>query len=132
MSRVCVYVCFAALTILLRACRTENANLKKLKKAQEQALAEIAQKKEEVSRFCEEEKLRAIQWCEEQKQSIEKERRVAAKQARDMKLKAGSSPAVPIRKERAEMEALQATIEKMKVDHDAAAKKWKTNENRCV
>ena len=30
------------------------------------------------------------------------------------------------------MEALQATIEKMKVDHEAAAKKWKLAEARCV
>ncbi len=30
------------------------------------------------------------------------------------------------------MEALQATIEKMKVDHEAAAKKWKLAEARWV
>lgn len=36
------------------------------------------------------------------------------------------------RKEKAEIEGLQATIEKMKVDHEQAAKKWKLSENRCV
>ena len=36
------------------------------------------------------------------------------------------------RKEKAEMEALQATIEKLKVDHEAAAKKWKLAEARWV
>jgi hypothetical protein len=46
---------------------------------------------------------------------------------RDSKQRAGS---VSIRKEKTEIEALQATIEKMKVEHEAAAKKWKANENR--
>jgi hypothetical protein len=44
-----------------------------------------------------------------------------------MKLK---TAAPPIRKEKAEVEALQATIEKMKVDHEQALKKWKLNEQR--
>ena len=34
------------------------------------------------------------------------------------------------RKERAEVEALQATIEKMKVEYEAARKKWKVAERR--
>ncbi len=58
--------------------------MKKLKKQQEQALAEIIQKKEELNKYCEEERLKTIQWCEEQKQSIEKEKRTAAKQVRSI------------------------------------------------
>jgi archaellum component FlaC len=34
------------------------------------------------------------------------------------------------RTQKAEIEALQATIEKMKSTHDTAARKWKTTENR--
>jgi hypothetical protein len=41
-------------------------------------------------------------------------------------------PHVSHRKEKAEIEALQATVEKMKVDHEQAAKKWKLTENRSV
>ncbi len=60
--------------------RAENVTLKKLKKQQEQALSEIIQKKDEMNKFCEEERLKTVQWCEEQKQIIEKEKRTAAKQ----------------------------------------------------
>ena len=34
------------------------------------------------------------------------------------------------RKERAEIEALEATVEKLKVEHEAARKKWKATEKR--
>ncbi len=37
---------------------------------------------------------------------------------------------VPIRKEKAEIEALTATVEKMRLDHDAALRKHRANENR--
>ncbi len=60
--------------------RNENNSLKKLKKQQEQALTEILQKKEELNKYCEDERSKTIQWCEEQKQNIEKEKRTAAKQ----------------------------------------------------
>ena len=58
-----------------------------------------------------------------------KSRRSDAKQARESRQKA-SSNAPPIRKEKAEMEALQATIEKLKIDHDLLNKRSKLNENR--
>jgi alkyl hydroperoxide reductase subunit AhpC len=41
-------------------------------------------------------------------------------------------PNISHRKEKAEIEALQATVEKMKVDHEQAAKKWKLTENRSA
>jgi hypothetical protein len=113
----------------LETYRNENANLKKLRKQHEAGLADLLAKKEEMLRHCEEERARTIAWCDEQKQAAEKERRIAAKQARESRQKAASG-APPIRKEKAEVEALQATIEKMKVSHEAAAKKWKLNENR--
>lgn len=37
---------------------------------------------------------------------------------------------VVCRTQKAEIEALQATLEKTKATHDTAAKKWKTTENR--
>lgn len=36
------------------------------------------------------------------------------------------------RKEKAEIEALTATIEKMKIDHDGVVKRLKVNESRWV
>jgi hypothetical protein len=55
-------------------------NLKKLKKQQEQGLAEIVQKKEEIHKYCDEEKRKTLQWCEEQKGLIDKEKKALAKQ----------------------------------------------------
>lgn len=48
-------------------------------------------------------------------------------QARDIRNNATVGPS---RKERAEIEALQATVEQLKVDHEQAMKKWKTNATR--
>lgn len=50
-------------------------------------------------------------------------------QAREIRQKAS---ATPIRKEKAEVEALQATIEKMKIEHEQAVKKHKLNEQRYM
>ena len=55
-----------------------------------------------------------------------RERRAAARQARDNRNTSGTS----VRKERAEIEGLQATLEKMKIDFDTQIKKLKTNERR--
>jgi chromosome segregation ATPase len=48
-------------------------------------------------------------------------------QARDIRNSASTGPS---RKERAEIEALQVTVEQLKVDHEQAMKKWKTNATR--
>mmetsp|Transcript_11754 Transcript_11754/g.16122 ORF Transcript_11754/g.16122 Transcript_11754/m.16122 type:complete len:1046 (+) Transcript_11754:30-3167(+) len=109
--------------------RNENSNLKKLRKQQELALAEVVQQKEQVISWAASEKQKTLDWCEEQKQQIAKEKRAMAKMAKDSKERSTSS-STTIRKEKIEIEGLQATICKMKLDHEAAAKKWKTNENR--
>ena len=59
--------------------RTETANLKKLRKQQEMALAEVVHQKEEVMRWVAEEKARTTKWCEEQQLIANKERNTAAK-----------------------------------------------------
>lgn len=113
----------------LETYRTENAALKKARKQHEQTLAEVIRQKEEFARWVAEEKQKTLLWCEEQKQLAIKERRAAAKAASESRLKAGT-PAMPIRKEKAEIEGLKATIEKMKLDNEKAVKKFKANENR--
>lgn len=51
--------------------------------------------------------------------------------ARDTKAAADAGSNGPNRKERAEIEALKATIQKLKIDHEEAQKKWKSNGARC-
>jgi hypothetical protein len=60
--------------------KNENASIKKLKKQQEQALAETVQRKEEVLKYLEDERQRTLTWCAEQRAEVEKEKRSAAKQ----------------------------------------------------
>jgi len=109
--------------------RNENAILKKLRKQQEASLAEVLVQKEELLRWVADEKARTAAWCGEQRQMALKERNTAAKLARDSRQRALSS-SLPVRKEKSELEALQATIEKMKIDHEAVMKKSKANEHR--
>lgn len=65
---------------LIPCYRNENANLRRLRKQQEQALTEISQKRSEMMKYFEEEKQKTLQWCEEQKQIADRERKFAAKQ----------------------------------------------------
>lgn len=109
--------------------RNENATLKKLRKQQEASLAEMLAHKEELLQWVTDEKARTAAWCGEQRQMALKERNAAAKLARDSRQRALSS-SLPVRKEKSELEALHATIEKMKIDHEAAVKKSKANEHR--
>lgn len=60
--------------------RAENTSIKKLKKQQEQALAETVQRKDEVLKYLENERQRTLTWCAEQRSEIEKEKRASAKQ----------------------------------------------------
>lgn len=69
----------------LETYKTENATLKKLKRQQEAALAETLQKRDEVMRYCEDQRLRTQTWCDEQRAAIERERRSVAKQVRETK-----------------------------------------------
>lgn len=111
----------------LETYRHENATLKKLRLQQESTVAETIRLKEEARLWLESEKQKVLQWCEEQRQAAVKERRAAAKQAKESRLALATAPT---RKERAELEALQATIEKLKIDHETARKKWRVSERR--
>lgn len=143
--------------------KRETAQLKALKKQHEAALADLAAQRSAVGLlssisnkcvyiilnrlFCvqvltwsEAEKAKTTAWCEEQKALANKERRAAAKFARDAREGVvgegggaggvGSGVAPMSRKERAEVAALQATVEKQKLDLEAARRKAKTNEQR--
>lgn len=96
--------------------------------------------------WSEAEKAKTTAWCEEQKALAAKERRAAAKFARDIRegLIASSSSGggdsedgaavsmvLPMsRKERAEVAALQATVEKQRLELEAAKRKARANEQR--
>ena len=107
--------------------RSENANLKQMRRQQEGLVAELVQQRSELAKWVAEEKAKTVLWCEEQRTAIAKERRAAAKQVKDARL---SATALPSRKERAEIESLQATVEKLKVEMEAAAKKARQTERR--
>lgn len=105
----------------------ENAILKKVRKEQEMLLSE---KRAEVHKWALDERQKTESWCEEQKQAAARERSTSAKVARDNRLAMSATGAQGIRKERAELDALQATLEKLKIDADAKEKKSKMNEKR--
>jgi hypothetical protein len=92
-------------------------------------LAELVQQRSELARWIADEKAKTVMWCEEQRAGIAKERRAAAKQSKESRLSATTAPS---RKERAEVESLQATIEKLKVEAESAAKKFRLTERRLL
>jgi len=115
--------------------RQENAQLKTLRKQQEQAFQEVSAQRSELLKWVGEEKAKTEAWCEEQRATAQRDRRAAAKAARDARQAAGTAlggadSAAVSRKERAEIEALRATIEKLKVDAAEARKRSKVNEQR--
>lgn len=88
----------------------------------------MVEQRNELTKWAAEEKKRTEEFCDEQRQAAARERRAAAKQARDVRDK----EQVSIRKDRAEIEALQATVEKLKVDLDKSTKKSKSTEKRLA
>ena len=107
--------------------RAENSQLRQTRRQQEGLVAELVQQRSDLARWVAEEKAKTALWCEEQRAAIAKERRAAAKQVKDARL---ASTTLPSRKERAEIESLQATVEKMRLEAEAAAKKARQTERR--
>ena len=107
--------------------RSENAQLKQMRRQQEGLVAELVQQRSELAKWVADEKAKTVVWCEEQRASVAKERRAVAKQVKDARL---ASMTLPSRKERAEIESLQATIEKLKLEAEAAARKSRQTERR--
>jgi len=110
--------------------KKENSNLKSVRKQQENVLADIQEQRSQLKAWVDEEKRKTEKWCEEIKEAALKEKRAAAKYARDVRTSTSSGLGGTTRKERAEIEALKATVEKLKIDHAEATKKWKTNTTR--
>jgi SMC interacting uncharacterized protein involved in chromosome segregation len=81
---------------------------------------------DQAMKWIADEKKKTEEWCQEQRTSAKKERMTAAKQARDSRQLGQTS----IRKEKQEIEALQASLEKMKIDFENERKKLKANEKR--
>jgi hypothetical protein len=109
--------------------RSENAQLKQLRKQQEAALAEALQQKGEVLKWIAAEKLKVEKQCEEQLQAAQKDRRAAGKvlrEARDKAAASGSPGGGGLRQQQQQLDALMATVEKQRLDADMAAKKHRT------
>jgi hypothetical protein len=118
------------LEIELATYRKENVTLKQLRKQQETALADVLQQRTEMHKYVVDERQKTDAWCEEQKQAAARDRRASAKLARDSRQQLGGTGSLPLRKERAELEAVQATLEKLRIDHEGKEKKWRMNERR--
>lgn len=114
--------------------KQENATLKQLKKQQESALQEVMRQRAEMNKWVIEEKQKTESYCEELKQAALKERRAAAKYARDARQKAGGLNAdgtvQSVRKDKELIDGLQATIQKLKIDYEQGIKRYKVNEKR--
>jgi hypothetical protein len=137
-----------------------NAQLKGARKQQENAKAELELERSNVRftfprvllcllmrvlrvqfmNWVTEQKAAVSTWCEEQKKIITNERRALAKQSKELKAAGGALGSSgtgtmiggSVRKERAEIEALQVTLEKVKVDSEAALKKLRMSEKRLL
>jgi hypothetical protein len=115
----------------LETYKKENIALKQLRKQQEAALEDIAKQKQEMLQSMNEEKLKIDRFVAEQHEQALKDRRAAAKIVRDARAKTQEQgmPA-SIRQAKQEIDGLQATIEKLKADHEIVIRKHKLNEKR--
>jgi hypothetical protein len=98
------------------------------------ALDEALERRSAVVKWIAEEKDKVQEWAEKERRLAAAERRSAAKYARDLRARAeggGGGPA-SVRKDRAEMEALQATLEKTRLDADKAVRKARASERRLL
>ena len=86
----------------------------------------MVQQRNEVMRWASEERRKTEEYCSEQRAAAVRERRATAKQARE----AREREQLSVRKERAEVDALEATVEKLKLDLERSSKKAKANERR--
>ena len=108
--------------------RSENAALRKSRIHQENTLADMKQQQSEIAKWSAEERRKTEEYCEEQRQAAARERRTAAKQAREQR----EREQISIRKDRQEIENLQNTVEKLKADLDKTQKKSRATERRLT
>ena len=89
-------------------------------------MAEIVQQRNDVAKWAFDEQRKTEEYCNEQRQAAARERRATAKQAREAREK----EQISTRRDRAELEALEATVEKLKLDLEKVSKKARANERR--
>ena len=111
--------------------KKENLSIKQLKKQQESTLNEALKERRDIMKWINDEKERTEIWCNEQKQAALRERRSAAKYARDIRNKTSENgPGSSVRKERAEIEELRSVVDKVKLENDNIKRKNRSNERR--
>lgn len=101
-----------------------------VRRQQQTAVAEIARERQQLSQWATEERAKTEAWCAEQRQAIAKEKRAFTKQCRDLRQAPNSSAPPSVRSSKAEIDALAATVEKMKIDSAEHSKKFRTTEQR--
>ncbi|CAN0341576.1 unnamed protein product, partial [Discosporangium mesarthrocarpum] len=112
-----------------------NERTKLAKRKQEATLAEVMRKRQEVREWADAERSAVESWCLEQRQAAAREKRNALKHAQAMRSRAQATGGVGgggamDRRQRNEIEALKATVERAKLEAEAVKKKARANERR--
>jgi centromere protein J len=108
----------------MAAMKSERSATARAKHAADALLQEMRRKREEVGEWAAAEKASVEQWCTEQRAALVKERRLVQRQA------AGLVIQPPSKKERAEIEALKATVNTLKMEESRCKGRFKLTEQR--
>ena len=108
----------------------EAVQAEKIRRRQDTLLAQVQEKEREVELWARAERTAVGKWCEEQRQALAKEKKAFARQQAEAAQYQALQRATPNRQERIEMEALRATIEKMKLDEEGRRKKLAASNKR--
>eukprot|EP00814_Leptocylindrus_danicus_P003488 CAMPEP_0116018970 /NCGR_PEP_ID=MMETSP0321-20121206/8957_1 /TAXON_ID=163516 /ORGANISM="Leptocylindrus danicus var. danicus, Strain B650" /LENGTH=499 /DNA_ID=CAMNT_0003489449 /DNA_START=115 /DNA_END=1610 /DNA_ORIENTATION=+ len=106
----------------------ERVQLKRMKKRQENALVQAERERMAARSFAAAERSAVAKWANDQRSQIDKLRKQVKKE--QLLLQKTKHETAYRKKKEAELEALRATIEKMKVDGEACTKRFRTNEAR--
>ena len=106
----------------------QHNQLKRIQKRQEVALVEAERIRESARSWAATERATVTQWANEQRNQIEKQRKLLKQD--ELLIQKASNERITKKKKEMEIEALRATIEKMKLDEETKTKRFKSEERR--
>lgn len=106
----------------------ERVQLKRMRKRQENALVQAERERADARSFAAAERSAVAKWANDQRSQIDKLRKQVKKE--QLLLQKTKHETAYRKKKEAELEALRATIEKLKIDGEASTKRFRTNEAR--
>jgi hypothetical protein len=114
------------LAVEVAAAKQQRRKIKEVKQQQDALLRDALKKRDEVKKWSEDERAAVKAWCKQQKVLVERDRQNAQRKAEA--LVDGTAPST--RAERAEIEALRATVAKLELDKQQQAKAARASEGR--